>query len=232
MMTPIKFTTVLIILVLVGCNTNNNEVQEGIGEEGIAGDAIDYELKDYDEDTTRTPSDSAAYAYDRPPTKMNPKRAVRDNVKYMAETNPLLNRYKVEVEEFNDTLVLKGEVFSAEEKQQIEDSFAKLDGVKFIKNQIILKSPAYGTSFYGNHAYPVMAAPEMKSDEQIKEEIIHELSWSPFVNEDNIEVSVNNGNVTLTGSVETRTEKKYAEINAIEGGAFTVQNHLVVEYAH
>lgn len=224
-----KFATYLsVVLILFSCNPGQDKTFD---EEGIADNAIDYELKEYDEADT-LPPDSAAYAYDQPPTQMNPKTAIRDNVSYILEKDPLLNRYSIEIDVFEDTLKLKGEVYSFQEKQKIEERLSEIEGIGEIQNEIVIKnfiSSPYQHP-YQYYAYPTISAPELEPDEKIKEKIEHELRWSPFVNKDNIEVVVNNGNVTLTGTVDTRTEKKYAELNAVEGGAFTVENHLVVEY--
>lgn len=218
---------IIVILTLLSCNPEQDKT---FNEEGIADNAIDYELKKYGQEDTM-PADSATYAYNTPPTRMNPKTAIRDNVKYVMEKDPLLNRYTIEIEIFEDTLRLKGEVYSFQEKQEIEERLSQIEGIEEIQNEIIIKnfiSSPYQHP-YQYYAYPTISAPELEPDEKIKEKIEHELAWSPFVNEDNIEVVVDNGNVTLIGTVDTKTEKKHAEINAVEGGAFTVENHLVVE---
>jgi len=58
------------------------------------------------------------------------------------------------------------------------------------------------------------------------------LWWSPYVNEDDVQVSVSDGTATLTGIVDTRREKLYAEINAMKGGAEEINNNLIVEYGN
>jgi osmotically-inducible protein OsmY len=70
--------------------------------------------------------------------------------------------------------------------------------------------------------YPV------KSDRQIKENIQDELFWSPFVDADDVEVTVEDGRATLTGTVGSWSEYGAAQDNAYEGGAVTVDNNLVV----
>ena len=68
-----------------------------------------------------------------------------------------------------------------------------------------------------------------KTDSEIKEEIESEFFCSPFVDGDDIKVSVNNGTATLTGTVGSWSEHSAANENAIEGGAALVNNQLDVE---
>lgn len=65
-----------------------------------------------------------------------------------------------------------------------------------------------------------------QSDRKLKEDIRSELNWSPFVDEDDIQVSVRNGVATLSGTVEDRSEMNDAIENAYEAGAKRVINQL------
>lgn len=65
-----------------------------------------------------------------------------------------------------------------------------------------------------------------KSDAQLKEDVKSELSWSPFVDSDEISVSVRNGEVTLKGTVEDQSEVEDAIENAYEAGAKNVISKL------
>jgi osmotically-inducible protein OsmY len=51
----------------------------------------------------------------------------------------------------------------------------------------------------------------MKSDAQLKQDVIAELAWEPSVNASKIGVEVEGGIVTLAGHVESYTEKVHAE---------------------
>ena len=66
------------------------------------------------------------------------------------------------------------------------------------------------------------------SDAEIKEEINDELFWSPFVDADDVTVTVDQGTATLSGVVDSRSEYLSAEENAYEGGAVFVDNDLIV----
>ncbi|NQV36284.1 MAG: BON domain-containing protein [Phycisphaeraceae bacterium] len=69
-----------------------------------------------------------------------------------------------------------------------------------------------------------------KPDWEIRSDIKGELFWSPFVDKDDINVTVINGVATLAGSVSTYSERQSAEDNAYEGGAKDVLNNLSVTY--
>jgi sporulation protein YlmC with PRC-barrel domain len=66
-----------------------------------------------------------------------------------------------------------------------------------------------------------------RSDERIREDINDELTENSFIDASNIEVSVENGEVRLTGSVNSRYEKRLAEDIAEDTlGVTNVQNEL------
>lgn len=68
-----------------------------------------------------------------------------------------------------------------------------------------------------------------KSDRQLKEDVKSELTWSPFVDADSVDVSVKNGEVTLSGTVEDRDAAEAAVDNAYEAGARRVISRLKTE---
>jgi osmotically-inducible protein OsmY len=66
-----------------------------------------------------------------------------------------------------------------------------------------------------------------RSDERIKEDINDRLSDDVFVDASSIDVAVENGDVTLTGSVSTRSEKRRSEDIAEQvSGVKNVENRL------
>ena len=51
----------------------------------------------------------------------------------------------------------------------------------------------------------------MKTDLNIQMDVINGLSWEYLLNDDEIDVAVKNGIVTLTGTVDSDSKKKLAE---------------------
>jgi len=68
-----------------------------------------------------------------------------------------------------------------------------------------------------------------RSDERIKEDINDRLTDHPYLDASNIEVEVNNGDVTLTGTVDRRHSKRLAEDLAEQiSGVKNVENRIRV----
>jgi osmotically-inducible protein OsmY len=67
-----------------------------------------------------------------------------------------------------------------------------------------------------------------RDDWQIKQDVESELHWSPYVDADAVSVAVNYGVAVLTGTVEDLRARRAATLNARQGGAVEVQNHLKV----
>ncbi|GJL51837.1 BON domain-containing protein [Candidatus Nitrospira salsa] len=68
-----------------------------------------------------------------------------------------------------------------------------------------------------------------RRDFELKEKIKDELTYSLFVNEDQINVNVQNGVATLYGGVENREEIADAIDNAYEAGAERVKSRLWID---
>ncbi len=147
------------------------------------------------------------------------------------QRNPYLSKYSFTMNMLNGKLYLDGSVETPYEKVLAEKVASRIPGVIAIDNN--LKVSHYFnpySNFYYKYDYPVIEAPHLLPDEKIKENIEREFWRSPFVNSDEINIKVKNGHVILTGTVETALEKKAAEKNAYEGGAFTVENDIIVRY--
>jgi hypothetical protein len=71
-----------------------------------------------------------------------------------------------------------------------------------------------------------------RSDERIREEVGERLTEDPHVDASEIEVAVGDGEVTLSGTVNTRFEKRHAEdLSEAVSGVSHVQNNLRVRPA-
>jgi osmotically-inducible protein OsmY len=85
------------------------------------------------------------------------------------------------------------------------------------------QGPNYDFGMYGLQPY--------MTDEQIKKSIQDGLFWSPFVDSDDIKVSVNEGVATLTGTVGTRIGLGEVGNDAYQGGASKVVNQVKVKHS-
>ena len=127
--------------------------------------------------------------------------------------NPYTHQHEIAVSVNNRLVMLDGTVNSNFEKAKAEDVVSAVKGVAAVMNNLRI-----------NRTW----AP--KNDREIKKNIEDELWWSPFVDEDEVAVTVADGMATLVGVVDTLRERRVATTNAYEGGASQVRNILKVRY--
>lgn len=69
----------------------------------------------------------------------------------------------------------------------------------------------------------------MRTDEQIRKDIIEQLQWDSRINSTNINVEVNQHVVTLSGNVNSYMQKTAAQMDALSiAGVSEVHNHLKI----
>lgn len=162
------------------------------------------------------------------------------NVSAAIERDPYLERYEVGITALNGVVYLTGTVDSYYEKTHAEDVATRLNGVTAVNNNLVVTYPSYtyyywphSPLFYEPHLYNRPASSSLswryESDAEVQDDIEGELFWSPFVNSNHVNVSVNGGVATLTGTVDDWNEYAAATENAWEGGARGVINDLQVE---
>lgn len=152
------------------------------------------------------------------------------------EREPALEAYEIVVEVVGGTAYLYGEVDNYYEKGTADDVAARTYGVKDVENFIdveVNEPLAYGPYTdevypYGRDWYDYEPEVTFRDDREIRENVQDELWWSPFVDLDQVEVIVDQGIVTLTGTVDSLGEKRAATRNAYEAGATWVRNELEV----
>ncbi len=158
------------------------------------------------------------------------------------ERDPYVNRFEVDVAVYDGEVSLSGTVDSTYEKMQAENAVASVAGATDVNNYLTVRDESpppitydpyvddfdfYGYDWFG---YEAPGISDIREDWQIAEQIRDELWWSPFVDSDEVTVSVDDGVATLTGTVDTWSERQAAAENAREGGARVVNNDLKIEY--
>lgn len=149
--------------------------------------------------------------------------------------DPMIDRWNIEVTANNGVVYLDGMVDSYYDKFHIEDIASKEKGVVAIENNIKIRDDNdyhYYDYYDWNSYYPIYQVDTRTAyidDETLKKDIEDRLWWSPYVNQDEITVKVDNGTAILSGTVETRREKKQALVNALEAGPKDVVNNIAVQ---
>jgi osmotically-inducible protein OsmY len=138
---------------------------------------------------------------------------LEERVGMVLREDPYLERWKLDIQVSSGWVYLYGKVDTSWEKHHAEHKASRVKGVVRVINGI---QSDYKWKY--------------KPDWEIREDINDQLFWSPFVDEDNVRVTVEDGVATLTGNVETWGERGAAENNAYEGGAKDVKNKLTVTH--
>lgn len=144
--------------------------------------------------------------------------------------SPYVETNEITVSVSNAKATLSGQVDSSYEKWQADDIASGINGVSEVQNNLTV-APLYSWNTYTWPYYTYSATfPAFLGDRdlEIKDEVEDQLFWSPFVDADEITVKVQDGTATLTGTVDSYSERGAAIENAYEGGATVVKNELKV----
>lgn len=174
--------------------------------------------------------------------KVRPDLGISDesielDVEQALARDPFVDRYEIAVSVINGKAYLTGTVDSFYEKTRADDAASRATGVVEVENDLIVDNDYTPLSYdpYVDDWYPqdyawydYDPAQPSTSDASIEESIESQLWWSPFVDSDDVAVEVNDGEATLTGTVDSWSEFQSAQENAYEGGATWVDNDLVI----
>jgi len=155
---------------------------------------------------------------------------VKNSVNTALFENPVTDSYDIDVTAYSGGVTLTGRVDSAYEKMEAGRVARRTSGVTQVHNYLDVSAgeAPRGFGFYYPWYVPTLSPRALMSDAAIADEIEDELWWSPFVDAGEVNVSVDDGVVTLTGEVDSYRESKAAVDNAYEGGAERVVNLLDV----
>ena len=138
------------------------------------------------------------------------KKAVLDELSW----EPSIDAAHIGVTSSAGVITLTGHVNNYAHKMAAEKAVSRVKGVKAVAEEIEVKLP-YDTK---------------RSDEDIAAAAVDRLEWNSVVPDDAIKVKVENGWLTLTGSVDWRFERDAAEqdLRALSG-VIGVTNKIVVK---
>ena len=126
---------------------------------------------------------------------------------------PFLNASQIGVAVKNGIVTLSGQVDSYSKKLTAENAAKKVAGVKAIAEDI-----------------QIGVMPLFKTDTEIAEAIVKALKWNSAVEEDQIKIKVENGDVVLEGEVEWEYQRTSAEATVEKlNGVRLVTNLIAVK---
>ena len=161
---------------------------------------------------------------------------LEERIRRSFERDPVVEAAEITVDVQYGIAELFGSVDTAFERTWAEDLASRVGGVVAVKNYLAvtgyfdpyLYDPYLGDPYLGDGPDYYDPPVTLETDPSIKEDIESEFFWSPFVDGEDIDVSVENGRATLTGHVDSWAEYSAASENAFEGGAVVVYNRLEV----
>lgn len=173
-----------------------------------------------------------------PPVEVSTREELEQKIVNKFQRDAYVENFDITVTALGGIVNLYGTVDSYYEKARAEDLASEVRGVYSVNNNLavnrdwdpfVYKPYVDDTYVYDYDWYPFQ--PEItrhKNDRTITENIESELFWSPFVDSDQVSVSVDDGRATLTGKVDSWSEYFAASQNALEGGAVVVDNELTI----
>ena len=161
-----------------------------------------------------------------------PDVEVRQAVLDALARDPYVSFFDFSLRVSNGKVHLYGQVNSHFEQAQAAEVAAGVAGVAEVENNVrVLGSPSFGgppAAWYPG-ALPPAAHPN--SDFALAERIRTQYFWSASLHNQDVEVLVENGRATLTGTVETWLDRDQAAFDAYEAGATFVDNDLLLSTA-
>ena len=171
------------------------------------------------------------------PEKMPSDATITENVEAALLRDPYVEKGQVAVSVDNGKVVLSGTADTVFERGQAQDAASRITGVIALDNNLAVAGlPGYHFDpyvdedwYFEDYTWKTPDAKSARPDWELYEDIRQELWWSPFVDSQQVNVSVDSGVATLSGIVDTMDERAAARNNAFEGGAIAVENNLEVK---
>ncbi len=139
---------------------------------------------------------------------------ITESIQQKIQQNPVLSNRSIEVSVIDDVVELNGSVENAFEQWLAQNIAASVAGKRSIRNVLQI---------------PLEAQSSEPLDRMVAESIRELLGKNQVLGPDEeINVTVNNGVATLSGQVESTTQKMAATRDALLAGADVVDNQLAV----
>lgn len=155
---------------------------------------------------------------------------IKQNIVQAIRQDPYVDTTNVSVSVEEGSVTLTGNVETYFEKLQAGNVASTVNGVESITNNITVAYEPFAFDRPLSGWNPILDDVDFrvveKDDNTLKQDVISQITWSPYINIDDVSVSVNNGVVTLSGQVDSWFEYNKAIEEAYEAGALKVKNEL------
>ena len=163
-------------------------------------------------------------------------RQIERSVRSALDGAARLDDDQIEARALNGKVYLSGTVESYSERIQAHNITSGIMGVIAVENGLDVPYTIYDEGFSFSR-YPYRYGYDLnfpgallkKSDAELRERVEDQMFWSPFVDADEVKVSVSDGVVTLSGRVDSVQEGGSAVKNAYDAGAASVRNMLKMD---
>jgi osmotically-inducible protein OsmY len=147
--------------------------------------------------------------------------------------DPRIVHSRPDVRVKDGVVTLEGAVPSSSVKRAAAQVARQFAGPGYVQNRLKIDeslAPSEATARDSTAMLDIEPVPGLSEDDwKLKRDIDGELTWSPFVDADNVTVTVRDGVAYLSGTVETRDEMEAAIDNAYDAGADRVTNYMIID---
>ena len=185
----------------------------------------------------------------RPSGRTTTAAEMEKQLKASLSRDPWLDASNIDAAVINHVAYLSGDVETRFQKAEAQDVASRTRGVLEISNHLKVNAN-YSVADYDNDSQydytsseppyrnynprsysrnEIPARRPYQSDRQIKRNIEERFFWSPFLNREDIKVTIDGGVVTLTGTVGNWIGWGEADSDAHNGGATEVLNRLILK---
>lgn len=157
---------------------------------------------------------------------------LKSSIEEAYQRDPYVTPATIDVAVNDGVVSLSGTASTYFEKYQADEVASRINGVVRINNDLEVGYAELDVEpeFYDwdvvDYDYDYDREDRVLTDAELKKAVERELTWSPYVAHPNVTIEVQNGIVTLTGSVSTLRSATEATEEAYEAGAVQVYNRL------
>lgn len=165
---------------------------------------------------------------------------IAEDIENGLQRSPSVNPDNVSVAVDKGVVTLTGRVDNYLQRWIAEDIAARTSGVARVNDRVRVQGTPemavderyfYYPSLHSHQPWVYSFPATKKNDSEIRLGIRLNEFWDPFLRDNKIDVSVDNGVATLSGQVDNEFEQRAAEENAYRGGAWKVINRLKLNQA-